>query len=213
MKLAARCLFRLRISAVILSAVLLAISFATRSPEISAHGGEDHGDKPKVETTGQGMVARTARLGAFEIMVKHPTLEPDTPVAARLFVTSFATNEPASNLVPSIQIESAGGAITEVEVQKTDSNGSFAFNFPPLPEGTYTIRVIAAVSGKTETATFSGVDVAHRETAKTSASGSWISIALMGLSFLIGAGLLAGMVYLGLRAIRNRPLHEEAVSA
>ena len=62
---------------------------------IFAHGGEDHGDaKPAVTSNQKGMVARTARAGEFEILLKHSPLEPDTETAAKLFITRFATNEP-----------------------------------------------------------------------------------------------------------------------
>jgi hypothetical protein len=33
-------------------------------------------------------------------MVKHPLIEPDTPVSARLFITDFQTNAPADKVNP-----------------------------------------------------------------------------------------------------------------
>ena len=71
------------------------ILFVFFTAPIFAHGGEDHGDaKPAVTSNQKGMVARTARAGEFEILLKHSPLEPDTETAAKLFITRFATNEP-----------------------------------------------------------------------------------------------------------------------
>lgn len=206
-------LSRLQIPSLLLTAVFLAICLTGSGREISAHGDEDHGaEQPKVQTTGQGLISRTARLDAFEIMLRHSALEPDTAVSGRLFVTNYETNEPVGNIVPSIQIESADGAVTTVEVQKTDFKGSFGFNFPALQEGSYTVRVIAATDGKTSTATFSGVEVTDHEAATAASGRSWLLTGSIGLVLLIATVLFAALVYFAVRGVKSRPLHEETVS-
>ncbi|MDQ3749052.1 MAG: hypothetical protein M3367_08585 [Acidobacteriota bacterium] len=181
---------------------------------IFAHGGEDHGgEKPATTaTTTAGTVSRTARLGDFEIMLKHSTLEPDAAVTGRLFITRFATNEPVGDADPAIEIESATGSVTEIPVEKTDTVGSYVARIPALPEGTYTVRAKATADGKTNTLTFSGVEIAHQEAA-AEGSSSWTQTALMVILFLVALGLFGGLAYFALREFKNKPLGEETVSA
>lgn len=182
-----------------------------------AHGGEDHGAaKPATATTSAGTVTRTARLGDFEIMLKHPSLEPDAAAAGRLFITRFASNEAVGDASPAMEVESAGGAVTGISIEKTDAAGSYAVKIPALPEGAYTLRVkAAAASGKSDTATFSGVEIAHREEAATADAGgnSWTQTALMAALFLIALALFGGLAYSARRAFNDKPLGKEVVSA
>ena len=178
-----------------------------------AHGGEDHGEaKPATATTTAGMVTRTARLGDLEIMLKHSSLEPDAAAAGRLFVTKFATNEPVGDANPAIEIESANGAVTEIQIEKTDAVGSYIIKIPALPEGAYAIRTKAAAGGKTNTATFSGVEIAHQEAAEAGSS-FWTQTALMVMLFLIALGFFGGLAYFARRIFKNKPLGETTVSA
>lgn len=191
-----------------------ALGFFGNAAQILAHGGEDHGDeKPKTATTTTGTVTRSARLGDFEIMLKHSSLEPDAAAAGRLFVTRFATNEPVGDANPAIEIESATGSVTEIPIEKTDAAGSYIARIPALPEGTYTIRTKTVAGGKTNTATFSGVEIAHREESPAAADSSWTQTALMAAMFLIAVVLFGGLAYFALRAFKNKPLAEETVSA
>lgn len=208
-------LFKLRsLLPAFLAAFALAFWGSGGISKVFAHGGEDHGDeKPKTATTATGTISRTARIGDFEIMIKHPPLEPDAGVAARLFVTKFATNEPFADANPAVEIESASGAVTEIPVAKTESPGAYALKIPALPEGAYTMRAKTTVGGKTDTATFSGVEVAHQEAAAQNGGGSWLRTALTALLFLGALALFGALVYLAARAVKNKPLREETVSA
>lgn len=206
--------FKLR---TIATALLMSITLSLfgNITEVFAHGGEDHGDeKPAVATTENGTVSRTARLGDFEILIKHSVLEPDTAASARLFLTQFATNEPAGNADLKIEIESANGIVTEVPVEKAEAAGSFILKIPALPEGSYTLRTISTIGGKAETTTFSGIEVAHKEAAAGSAGGgSWAQTAMTALLFLVGLSLFGVLVYFAARVVKEKPLREEAVSA
>lgn len=204
--------FKLRsISAALLLSLMLGLF--GNGAEVFAHGGEDHGDeKPQTATTATGTVSRTARLGDFEIMLKHALLEPDTATTGRLFITRFATNEPVDDANPALEVESASGAVTEISIEKTDAAGSYTVKIPALPEGAYTMRTKATVGGKTNTATFSGVEVAHQETAATeggAGGSSWLQTALTAILFLIASALFAGLIYLAVRVIKNKPVGEE----
>jgi len=182
--------------------------------QVLAHGGEDHGDaKPKTATTTAGTVSRTARLGDFEIMLKHSPLEPDATATGRLFITKFATNEPVGDANPAIEIESASGTVTEIPVEKTDAVGSYVARIPALPEGNYTIRTKATAGGKTDTATFSGVEIAHQEAGEAETGSSWTQTVLLVMLFLVALALFGGLAYFALRVFKNKPLGEETVSA
>jgi hypothetical protein len=201
-------------------ATTLLLSFALalfgNATQVLAHGGEDHGEaKPATATTTAGTVTRSVRLGDFEIMLKHSPPEPDKATAGRFFVTRFATNEPVGDANPAIEIESATGAVTEIPIEKTDAVGSYTVKIPALPEGTYAIRTKAATgSGKTDTATFSGVEVAHQEAAAADAgSSSWWQTALMAMLFLVALALFGGLAYFAVRVFKNKPLGETTVSA
>lgn len=183
---------------------------------VSAHGGEDHGDeKPKTATTDKGTVSHTSRLGGYEIMLKHPALEPDTATSARFFVTKFETNEAAENAAPAIEFESANGAVTQAEIEKTDAAGSFLIKIPALPEGDYTIRAKLTYGGETDTATFSGVEVSHAaETAGAGNASSWFGTSLLFLTGAIVLGLFAGLFYWAWQMAGKEKIGgEEAVSA
>ena len=201
-------------AAVLLAALALAF-LGNGASKVLAHGGEDHGDeKPKTATTTAGTVTRSARLGDFEITLKHSALEPDTAASGRLFITRFATNEPVGDANPALEIESATGAVTEIPVEKTAAAGSYTVKIPALPEGTYTLRAKTVAGGKTGTTTFSGVEIAHQETAaaETGAS-SWTQTALMVLLSLVALALFGGLAYFAHRVFGNKPLGEETVSA
>ncbi len=198
------------------AALLLAITFAVfgTAVPVSAHGGEDHGDeKPKTATTAKGTVLHTSRLGGFEVMLKHPVLEPDTATTARFFITKFETNEAAENANPAIEIEAANGAVTQAETEKTDSAGSFIVKIPALPEGVYTVRTKLTYDGETDTATFSGVEVAHSSAETAAVGAGWLGTVLLFLAGAIVLGLFGVLFYFAWRMAGKNQIGEETVSA
>ena len=200
--------------AAIILLFLTSFLFSGSAAQIFAHGGEDHGEaKPATATTTAGTVTHTARLGEYEIMLKHSLLEPDAAAAGRLFITKFATNEPADNASPALEIESASGSVTQIAVEKSAAVGSYVARIPALTEGTYTIRTNLTHSGETDTATFFGVEIKHQETAAAETGSSWTQTALMVLLFAVALGLFGGLAYFALRVFKNKPLGEETVSA
>lgn len=201
---------------IITLSVFLLLIFGNAA-QIFAHGGEDHGDeKPKVATTEKGIVSRSTRLGDFEVTFKTPALEPDTGSAARLFITKFETNEAITGdaAIPTMEIESSGGAVTQIAVDKTDQAGSYNLKIPALPEGNYTVRTSLKTAKGSDTATFSNVEVAHpaADAAKGGAAARFSTVLL----FLFGAivlGLFAGLFYLAWRMAGEKRIGEETVSA
>lgn len=199
----------------LLSLILLAaFAFSGSAVQVFAHGGEDHGEaKPKTETNDKGTVLHTTRVGDLEVMLKHERLIPDAGNAARLFVTEYENNTGAEGVVPVIEIEAANGAVTQATIEKTDTTGSFTAKFSALPAGTYLIRAKLTHDGETDTATFSGVTIENAPTASAAGSGSWTQTAVTALLFAVALALFGGLIYRAARAVRNKPLREETVSA
>ncbi|MEJ7622360.1 MAG: hypothetical protein WKF34_00040 [Pyrinomonadaceae bacterium] len=145
-------------------------------------------------------------------MIKHPAIEPDTATLARLFITKYSTNEAADKVTAVIEIESSGGAITQVAVEKVDAAGSYNLKIPALPEGSYTMRAKLTYGGETDTATFSGVTVAHP--AVEPATGmSWLRSGLMVLITAMVLALFAGLGYLVWRSADEGEIRSESVTA
>ena len=183
--------------------------------QVFAHGGEDHGDekKPAAVSNQKGMVARTARAGDFEVLLKHAELEPDTETAGKLFITRFGTNEAFGEAKPAIEITAKDGKTFEVSEVKSDAPGSYSFKLPPLSEGAYTVLAKLNLGGKSDTATFSSVSVEHPAAESAAGAGSWARTALMALAALVVLGLLGGLMFFAVRFAKTDRINEEAVSA
>lgn len=197
--------------------LLLAVSvlhFASVQ-QIFAHGGEDHGDqKPKATTSDKGTITRTARLGEYELTLKHQFLVPDMATSAKLFVTKFQTNEPIETGNPAIEIESASGSVTGAAIEKTETAGSYNVKIPALPQGTYTVRAKLTYGGETDTATFSGVEVAPAPPAAESTLSSGRT-ALIAFVLALVLALFGGLIYFVWHFADggSESLKEETVSA
>lgn len=165
-------------------------------PGIFAHGGEDHGDtQSQIVATNKG-ISRSARLGEVEIAVKHPVLDPDVAANGLLFITKYETNEAVDKAEPTVEIENAGGTVTQVAVTRSEIPGTFTLKLPPMPEGNYTMRVKVMYSGETDTLTLSGVNVSHAEPgADGSSSISWFRSILLVFTGIFVLVLFAGLFY------------------
>ncbi|HRK49359.1 MAG TPA: hypothetical protein PLN05_02865 [Pyrinomonadaceae bacterium] len=194
--------------------VLGSILFTVVSPvAILAHGGEDHGDaKPKSTANAKGVVSHSTRLGELELMVKHPSMEPDTPTTGVLFITKFETNEPFKLADAKVEVESASGTVFTATVAAGEQAGTYSVTFPAMPSGVYKMRANVSHDGETDTATFSGIEV--KPPAVTAEGGtSWFTQLVIGVVFLIVIILLFGLVYFVWRFAAGPGVNEEALSA
>ena len=179
-----------------------------------AHGDEDHGDqKPKTTSNAKGTVTHSTRLGDLEVMIKHPTLEPDVATQGQLFVTSFETNEPRGNIVAAVEIETSNGSVMAANVEGGGQPGVYSLKIPALPEGTYVVRANLTYKGETDTATFSAFQVEPKALAADGGSPSFLRSAgiLVVFGFVILLLVVLGFFVwniTGRSSIRN----EEAVS-
>lgn len=190
---------KLKSAAAAVSAAIM-LSFLGGSLPVFAHGGAE-APTPQTVANQAGTITRVARAGELEVMLKNAAIEPDTPSSVQLFVTRFATNEPFADAKPSIEITSADGKAFEVSEAKTDAPGSYSFSLPALPQGNYTILTRINAAGNTDTATFSGVEVAHpaSDQADASASGSWLRTMAVVLAAIVILALFAGLVFFATR--------------
>lgn len=160
-----------------LSGALLALLILALAPAIFAHGGEDHGDKKPVAATGTGMIARTARAGDYEVLLKHLGLEPLHEHAARIFVTRYDTNEPVKDAAVKLGITSKEGAPVNVNAKPSSRPGEFDIVLPPLDQGSYNLSVDVTGGGTNGTANYGAVTVeeakAMATTGSENASGVW----------------------------------------
>ena len=115
--------------------------------------------------------------------------------------------------IPAVEIEAANGAVRQSETEKTDTPGSFVVKVPALPEGVYTIRAKLTYGGETDTATFSGVEVAYP--AAAAAAGGASSSTESFLLFLVSAVVLClfGILfYFAWQMAGKKQVREETVS-
>jgi len=124
-----------------------------------AHEGEDHGEsKTPVIAAGTGMVTRTARAGNWEVAIKHPSLEPDKEIPARLFVTRFETNEPIANAQVRVTLTGTAAPVEAVATAGSTA-GVYEVRLPPLPQGEYRLAAQVGANGMGQTAQFGALQI------------------------------------------------------
>jgi len=196
-----------RLAAILIVAALMAVLPATSL----AHEGEDHGEsKAPVVAVGAGMVTRTARAGDWEITLKHPPLEPDKEIPARLFVTRFETNEPIANAQVRVTFTGASAPVEAVTTAGSTA-GVYEVQLPPLPQGEYRLAAQVAAGGASQTAQFDLMQVAPAPPAEVQSSSGWARTALLALALLVALGLGGVVAYRFLKGLRaNRESRQAA---
>ena len=185
-------------------ALLIGALLLAPAATVFAHGGEDHGDqKAPAVSTGPGMVVHTARAGDLEVVVKHPPVEPDKEIGARVLVTRFETNEPVTDAKVTLALAGEGGApIVVTAAASAATPGMYEAKLPPLPKGKYTLTASLDAGGKTQQVQYGALQVAPLPVASQSAASSWARTALIGL------GLLAALVLGGVVVFRATQLSQ-----
>jgi hypothetical protein len=194
---------------VLIVAALLATAYLPIA--VLAHGGEDHGDaEHPVVASGVGTVTRTARAGEWEIVIKHPPLEPDRELAARVFVTRFETNEPIGNAQVKIVISGSnnnGGAPVEATASASQTAGFYDVRLPSLPEGEYQLAAQIGANGANQTVRFGALRVAPTSSSTIESGSGWARTILLMVALLVGLGLI-GLI--AIRALQSSRRKEEA---
>ena len=195
--------------------MLLALMLALLMPgaRALAHGDEDHGDKKApIVSGGTGMVTRVARAGDFEVTIKHPPIEPDKEIAARVFVTRFETNEPVDQVRIFIALGD-GGSIPDVAATATSTPGIYEVKLPPVPKGQYKLTARLDVNGTSGAAQYGAIEVAPAPPSAVENGSSWARTALIALALLLGLGAAGVVVYRVVQNARRDRIKGEPVTA
>ncbi len=169
------------------------------------HGGEDHGaEQASVVAASTGMVARTAKVGEWEVVIKHPSLEPDKELAARVFVTKHDTNEPIEGANITVTISGVDAAPTQVLAVAGNTPGVYEVMLPPMPKGAYKLAVQVGADSGNETAQFGEVQVASPPVVEASSVNGWARTGLIILAALLGLGATGVTVMRLMQSARSR---------
>ena len=195
-------------------ALTMLASLGATPVAVFAHGGEDHDEKkaPAI-SVGLGMVARVARVGDIEVVIKHPAVEPNKETAARVFVTRFGTNEPIGGAKIIIAMEGGGSAPIETTVAPSNTPGLYEVKLPPLPKGQYELSARVEIAGGVQTAQYGALEVAPPPPGSAESASSWARTALLGLALLVGIGLVGVIIYRAAQFARRNRIKGEAATA
>jgi hypothetical protein len=201
-----------RALAAVFAAFAVALTFS--HVRVNAHGGEDHSEKkaPTV-STGTNMIVRAEHVGDLEVTIKHPPLEPDKELAARVFVTRYGTNEPIAGAKVVVVFAAAGGMPVEVAAVASNTLGIHEVKFSPMPRGDYTLMARVEVGGAAQAVEFGAIKVAPLPPPAAADESSWARIALLALGMLVGIGLLGLVLYRAAMPARRDRIKGEAATA
>lgn len=112
-----------------------------------AHEGEVH-EEPAAKVPsplpGAGLRAIGAATENFEVVIKHPPLDPDREGTLTLFLSDYRTNAPVSDAQVQIDVSDAG--LSGLQAERAGSPGVYKVAFKAPGQGTYTL-VVSVTSG------------------------------------------------------------------
>ncbi len=189
---------------------LIALFVAATS---EAHEGHDHGEE-QVETTqsGQAMIVRVKRAEDCEVTLKHPPIEPDKELSARLMVTKFETNEPVGKVKVVLVIE-GNGFQNEIPVTETSTTGLYEFNLPPMQQGDYKLKARLDVAGNLAIANFGNIQVKPLEIEPSANQSLWARTVLIVIGTLFLLAVVVALIALVVKFVqRERSVEDETVT-
>ena len=199
----------------ILTLVLLAIAALGWSVTIFAHEGEDHGEKksPTVSTSAN-MIVRAARVGDLAVTIKHPPVEPDKEVTARVPVTRFNTNEPVERAkIQTTFVSSEGSALFAASATPGNIPGLYEVKLPPLHEGKYKFAALVELDGTRGTIEYGLLEVTLPPRSVMREESSWARTALVALVLIAGLASVGVLIYRAAHSIRRHRIKGEAATA
>lgn len=129
-------------------------------PRVSfAHGGEQHGPavgKASLTATPGSRLA-FAQTENFEFLIKHPEQAAGEPMALRVFLADYTTNEPIENAT--IELEFSGPADVEVQAQATASPGVYQVIATFPKDGTYEVLASVAAGEIVDLMIINGIEI------------------------------------------------------
>jgi hypothetical protein len=201
-----------RALAAVFAAFAVALTFS--HVRVNAHGGEDHSvKKAPTVSAGTNMIVRAEHAGDLEVTIKHPPLEPDKELAARVFVTRYGTNEPITGAKVVVVFTPAGGMPVEAAAVASNTPGIHEVKFSPMPRGDYTLATRVEVGGATQAVEFGAINVAPLPPPAAAEESSWTRSALLALGTLVGLGFLGLVLYRASVPARRGRIKGEAATA
>ena len=162
-----------------------------------AHEGEVHEEpaaKAPSPLPGAGLRAISAATENFEVVIKHPPLDPDREGTLTLFLSDYRTNAPVSDAQVQIDVSDAG--ISGLRAERTDSPGVYRVAFKAPKQGTYTLVVTVTSGDLSDLIPVNGLTIGRPE-AETHSGRSgllpdlWVGILIL----LLVAGYTVRLVY------------------
>ncbi len=196
--------------------LMLLAALAMPAQRTYAHDGEVHEDEKKVEavSAGANMFARVVRVGDYEVTVKHPNIEPDKEINARIFITRFDTNEPVGNAKVAIIVDDAtSGTPIEVTANPTSTPGLYEAKLPPMMQGECKLSARIDIGGQSLTANYGAMQVMTAQPAALAGISLWARTVLIGLGILVGLILVAAAIIFGTSHFRRVRIKGEAATA
>lgn len=189
------------------------VTLLTPQTKSFAHGGEDHAeDKPPAISSGANMVTRGARVGDLEAVLKHPPIEPDKEISARLFVTHFASNEPVGGAKLVLTFTANGGTQIEATAVPAETKGMYEAKLPPMPQGDYKVAARINRNGEEQTINYGTLQVASSHAVSSDANALWARTALISLAVLVSISLMGAIIYRIARATRRGGVKDETAA-
>lgn len=183
--------------------LILAVLALALPPALLAHGDEDHGGKKTAVAAGPGMIARTARVGDYEVMMKHLALEPLHEHSARLFITRYATNEPVKEATANLVIAAKGKEPIKVAAKPSARAGEYELTLPPLDSGSFSFSVSVKTGGIEQKADYGAVTI---EAPEPVAVGGNLADTKNMLLWLLSVLLLTAVSLTGYRTWHRRAI-------
>ena len=149
-----------------------------------------------------------------QVTLKHPNLEPDKELTARIFITRYENNEPIKGAKVVLTIEGGSSPKQEITAIATDTVGLYEIKLPPMPQGDYKLGVHIDVSNSSLAANFGAVQVKVTPVEVPADGTSWARTVLIILGVLLLLALLGTLLLVAVQyGRREKRVKEETVTA
>jgi membrane fusion protein, heavy metal efflux system len=116
---------------------LVVVAFACSSASI-AHGGDDHGATPPAPVAADHQRSIAVSSTFAEAVLRWPKQAPSRPLALRLLLSDFVSNEPLEGATITLHtVQSDGVALPQVSFASTPSPGIYSATLGPVQAGAH----------------------------------------------------------------------------
>jgi hypothetical protein len=129
-----------------------------------AHEGEVHEEpaaKAPPPLPGAGLQSISAMTENFEVVIKHPPLDPEKEGELTLFLSDYRTNAPVSDA--QVQIDAPDAGVSGLWAERTDSPGVYKVVFKAPKQGTYSLIVNVTAGDLSDLIPMNGLTIGELE--------------------------------------------------